>query len=164
MGEARSKKSVSKMPVPGPGRDSLYRPEFNDQARKLCLLGYTDAELGKFFGVTEATINNWKSQFPAFFASIMEGKDAADGNVADSLYRRATGENIIVEKAFKRDDGTYETFKLSQFIPGDVQAQRLWLLNRRKGNWRDKQEIEHSGSIDIADRLRRASNRLEQPK
>lgn len=34
----------------GPGRPSLFRPEYVEQARKLCLLGATDRELADFFG------------------------------------------------------------------------------------------------------------------
>lgn len=139
----------SGLPVPGPGRETGYRVEYNDQARKLCLLGYIDSELASFFGVCERTINNWKSEFPAFLQSIRDGKDAADAEVADSLYRRATGENIIIEKAIKKSDGSYEVLSLKQFVPGEVQAQRLWLLNRRKGNWRDKVETEHSGNVTV---------------
>jgi hypothetical protein len=133
------------LPVPGPGRDTRYRPEYNEQARKLCLLGYIDAELAEFFGVCEATLNNWKSQFPAFLESIRAGKAVADAEVADSLYRRATGEEVVVEKAIKNPDGSYEAMRLKQFVPGDVTAQRLWLLNRRKVSWRDK--VEHEGTI-----------------
>lgn len=129
---------VSNLPVPGPGRDSKYHPEFNEQARKLCLLGATDAELADFFDVTETTINNWKSQFPAFFESIRAGKISADAEVAESLFRRATGEVAFVERAFKTNEGDYKVISLRQFIPGDVTAQRLWLLNRRKENWREK--------------------------
>jgi len=150
----------SGLPIPGPGRDSKYRVEFNEQARKLCLLGYTDEELAAFFNICVATLNNWKRDIPAFLESIKEGKEAADANVADSLYRRATGETVLVERVIKDEQGKHDVLKISQYIPGDVQAQRLWLLNRRKLNWRDKQEIEHSGSIDIAERLRRADNRL----
>lgn len=136
------------LPVPGPGRDSRYHVEMNEQTRKLCLLGYTDAELGDFFGVDERTINRWKTKYPAFCQSMMAGKVVADAEVADSLYRRATGESIIVEKAFKDSEGNYQTLSLKQFVPGEVQAQRLWLLNRRKGNWRDKIETELSSSPD----------------
>ena len=142
-----AKSDAGSLPVPGPGRNSAYRPEFNEQARKLCLLGYTDDELADFFSVCVRTINNWKSQHPAFLHSITEGKVVADANVADSLYRRATGEEVIVEKAIKKEDGTYEAMRLKQFVPGDVTAQRLWLLNRRKGNWRDKQEVELAGHL-----------------
>lgn len=137
------------LPVPGPGRDTKYRPEFNEQARKLCLLGYIDSELAAFFGVCEATINSWKLQFPAFLESIRAGKEAADAEVADSLYRRAIGEELLVERAVKGEDGKTDVITLKQFVPGDVTAQRLWLLNRRQRNWRDKQDIEHTGGVTI---------------
>lgn len=136
------------LPIPGPGRDSKYQPEFNEQARKLCLLGAVDDELADFFGVCVRTIQNWKSEFPAFLHSINEGKVSADAEVADSLYRRATGEHIVIEKLVKKGDD-FEKVSLKQFIPGEVQAQRLWLLNRRKGNWRDKQEVEHTGNVTV---------------
>jgi hypothetical protein len=141
---------MSKLPIPGPGRDTKYKAEFADQARKLCLLGCTDAELADFFGVCERTINNWKERYPAFLQSIGAGKVVADAEVADSLYRRATGESIIIEKAIKKEDGSYEAMRLKQFVPGDVTAQRLWLLNRRKLDWRDKQDFEHSGEVTIS--------------
>ncbi len=134
------------LPIPGPGRDTKYNPEFNEQARKLCLLGAVDEELADFFGVCVRTLQNWKVQFPAFLHSINEGKVAADAEVADSLFRRATGEHIVIEKLVKKGDD-YEKISLKQFVPGEVQAQRLWLLNRRKGNWRDKIETEHSGNV-----------------
>jgi DNA-binding XRE family transcriptional regulator len=35
----------------------LRREEYDEQARKLCLLGATDAELADFFGVSEQTLN-----------------------------------------------------------------------------------------------------------
>lgn len=143
------------LPVPGPGRKSAYRPEFADQARKLCLLGFTDEELAKFFGVDVRTINRWKADKPAFCHALHEGKEWADANVADSLYRRATGEEIIIEKAVKTEDGKYEVMRLKQFVPGDVGAQKLWLINRRRQNWRDKQDVEHSGYIDGASKEQR---------
>jgi hypothetical protein len=146
---------VGNLPIPGPGRDSKYQVEFNEQARKLCLLGATDADLAEFFGVCERTINNWKAQYPAFLQSINAGKISADAEVADSLFRRATGEVAFIERAFKTGDGDYKVVSLRQFIPGDVAAQRLWLLNRAKLHWRDKQEMEHSGRVvtEVAHRI-----------
>lgn len=140
---------VTGLPIPGPGRDSKYQDDFADQAFKLCLLGATDSELADFFSVTETTINNWKKQYPAFFESMKAGKVRADAEVAHSLYRRATGEHVIVEKLVKKDND-YEKVELKMFVPGEVQAQRLWLLNRSKANWRDKQEVEHSGHIGVS--------------
>lgn len=137
------------LPVPGPGRDTKYRTEYAEQARKLCLLGYVDAELATFFDVSETTINNWKLSHPAFLESMRAGKAVADAEVAESLYRRATGERVIIERAVKSADGNHQIVKLSQFVLGDVTAQRLWLLNRRKESWRDKMVAEVSGELGI---------------
>jgi DNA-binding XRE family transcriptional regulator len=98
------------------GAPTLYRSEMDEHARKLCLLGYTDAQLGVFFGVTEQTINNWKIEHPSFFESIKSGKDIADCEVVDSLRNRA--------------------------LNGDTTASIFWLKNRQPRNWRDKQDIE----------------------
>lgn len=135
------------IPIPGPGRDSKYRPDFADQARKYCLLGATDKELAGFFEVSESTINNWKREHPAFLESIKAGKAKADAEVADSLYRRATGEHVLVEKLVKKDDGSYEAMKLTQYLPGDPQAAYKWLLNRRRQDWSDTQTMRHMGEV-----------------
>jgi hypothetical protein len=149
---------VSNLPVPGPGRDSKYRPEFNEQARKLCLLGATDEEIADFFDVCVATIYNWKTQFPAFLEATRAGKVVADMEVAESLFRRATGEVAFVERAYKTNEGDYKVVTLRQFIPGDVTAQRLWLLNRRPQNWRDKQDMELSGGLAIGNAVFKGLN------
>ena len=134
------------------GRPSKYQEEFADQARKLCLLGATDAELADFFEVCEATINNWKREHPAFLESIRAGKIKADAEVADSLYRRATGEFIQLEKLVKKDDGSYEAIRYKSYVPGDPNAAYKWLQNRRAQNWTDKQVVEHQGSVSVVER------------
>lgn len=143
------------IPVPGPGRKSAYRPEFAEQARKLCLLGATDAELADFFEVSETTVNNWKAKHPAFLESIRAGKVIADAEVADSLYKRATGEYVQLEKVVKNSDGKFEAIRYKGYIPGDPTAAFRWLLNRRRQNWTDKSELVHSGEIDISSKEQR---------
>jgi hypothetical protein len=123
---------------PGPGRNSLYSPEMNEAARKLALLGLADEEMAEYFGVTRQTFDNWKREYPAFFAALMEGKTIADANVADSLYRRATGEHIEFQRAFKnKDTGEVEIVTLKTWNPGDPGAAKLWLANRRPRQWRE---------------------------
>lgn len=131
----------------GPGRSSMYDPSMNEQARKLALLGLTDEEMAVFFGVTERTFNNWKSEFPAFFQSVNEGKVQADAEVAASLYRRAIGEVTFVERRVKTKDGDYEIVRLSQSVPADPGAAKLWLTNRQPGKWREKTEVALNGAI-----------------
>ena len=42
------------------GRPTLYRPEYPDLARRLCLLGGTNDELASFFEVSRSTIEKGK--------------------------------------------------------------------------------------------------------
>ena len=128
------------------GRPSKYRPEFADQAHKLCLLGATDAELADFFEVCEATVNNWKTEHPGFLESIRAGKVKADAEVAHSLYKSATGHHFTAEKVVKIGD-KLEAVRYQAFLPGDPTAAFKWLQNRRSQNWRDKQSVEHSGHV-----------------
>jgi hypothetical protein len=131
---------------PGPGRDSLYDVSMNDQVRKLALLGLNDEEMAKFFGVTPQTFYNWQEENPAFFEAVHEGKIVADANVADSFYKRATGEHVEIEKAYRnKTTGEVEIVKVKTYIPGDASAALNWLKNRKADKWRDKQLIEHSG-------------------
>lgn len=139
----------------GPGRDSLYDPSMNDQVRKLALLGLTDEEMAEFFGITRQTFDNWKKVHPAFFAALCEGKTVADAEVADSLYRRATGEWVEFEKAYKKQDGTIEVVKLKSFHPGDPGAAKLWLTNRRGQSWRESKDVNLSGAVELTTKEQR---------
>src|SRR5256885_1100429 len=73
------------------GRPTLYREEYIEQVLKLCRLGATDRELSDFFDIAESTLNLWKLEHPEFSDALKEGKAKADAEVADKLFRRATG-------------------------------------------------------------------------
>lgn len=130
------------------GRPTLYKPEYAEQAYKLCLLGMTDAEMAEFFEVAEQTVNNWKADFPEFFESMQRGKGAADADVAHSLYRRATGcshpdvsVNIVA--------GEVVLTELVRHYPPETAAAKLWLLNRQPKKWRDKVEVKADLNLNI---------------
>lgn len=57
-----------------PWRPTKYKKEYDEQVRKLCLLGAIDTEIADLFGVDERTINRWKVDYPGFCQSIKEGK------------------------------------------------------------------------------------------
>lgn len=124
-------------------RPTDYRPEYAEQAHKLCLLGYTDKQLADFFGVNESTINRWKHKYPEFCMSIKSGKVIADAQVVESLYNRATG--IEVTEVEVRDDGKKKVKRVTKkHIPPDPTAQIFWLKNRQPELWRDKPTVENS--------------------
>ena len=147
-GDSRKKTKALAIPVPGPGRNSLYREEFADQAFKLCLLGATDEELADFFEVSAKTIYNWKDEHPAFLQATIDGKTKADAEVAHSLFRAATGHEMTAERVVKNGD-KFEAIRYKRYIPGDPAAAFKWLANRRRRDWSDKQVHEHSGNITV---------------
>lgn len=124
------------------GRPTKYRPEYAEQAYKLCLLGATDAEMADFFQVTEQTLNNWKSH-PKFFESITRGKLLADAEVAEKLYQRAKGYSHEAVKIFNHQ-GVEMVVPYTEHYPPDTQAASLWLRNRQPAKWRDR--VEHTGA------------------
>ena len=124
-------------------RPTDYRQEYAEQAHKLCLLGFTDKQLAVFFGVNESTINRWKQKYPEFCKSIKSGKVIADAQVAESLFKRATG--IEVTEVEVRDDGKKKVKRVTKkHIPPDPTAQIFWLKNRQPELWRDKPTVENS--------------------
>ena len=82
----------------------------------------------------------------------------ADAEVSDRLYQRAMGfvapdidirviENRIVETP------------LEKYYPPDTTAAIFWLKNRQKDKWRDKQEVEHTGEVNLIQRIQEARKR-----
>lgn len=133
------------------GRPSRYKQEYDEQARKLCLLGATDKELADFFVVTETTVNNWKKAHKTFFESIRAGKVVADMVIANSLYKSAQDRLIPAYQAFKTRNVTYddkgnkietetvEVVEVPQAVPANDRSIKFWLINRTQ-KWKEKPE------------------------
>lgn len=127
------------------GRPTSYKPEYVKQAAKLAKLGATDIEIADFFGVAEATLNNWKNSQPGFLESLKVAKEEADQRVERSLYRRALGFEHEAVKIFCSKDGEVTQVPYREVVPPDTTACIFWLKNRKKDQWRDKQDLEHTG-------------------
>lgn len=141
------------------GRPSKYKDEYAEQARKLCLLGATDADLADFFHVSEQTINAWKKAQPDFLDSLKAGKQFADAEVADRLYQRAMGYSHPEEKVFQ-NNGEIITHQTTKHYPPDPTSMIFWLKNRATKTWRDKPEDEGAKGTDLADALDKLADKL----
>lgn len=130
------------------GRPTKYRPEFAEQAAKLCALGANDREVADFFKVTEQTVNNWKSAHPEFFESLKVAKATADARVEQSLYRRALGyshDSVHVSNY----QGEVTLTPIVEHYPPDTTAAIFWLKNRKPEEWRDKTDHDHAGKVVV---------------
>lgn len=117
------------------GRPTKWKPEYLEQARKLSLLGLTDAEMADVWGIAESTINLWKQTIPGFLESITRGKVLADADVASRLYERACGYSHP-EVVITSYQGEITQTDVTKHYPPDTQAASIWLRNRRPGLWR----------------------------
>lgn len=127
------------------GRPTDYKPEYATQVFKLCLLWAKDDEIADFFGVRKSTINNRKKEHPEFLDSIIEGKETADLEVANSIYNRAKGMTIkkkeVVKYKVSANRETFEIVEYEQELPPDMTAAQYRMNNRRSKKWKNKQEI-----------------------
>jgi len=85
--------------------------------------GLTDEQIAKNIGITAKTLYEWKNKFSDVCETLKRGKDVVDRQVENSLFESA--------------------------LEGNTTAQIFWLKNRKPKEWRDKQDIEHSGKLGV---------------
>ncbi|GIP57900.1 transposase [Paenibacillus woosongensis] len=120
--------------------------------------GLIDEDIAKKLGVAYSTFRTYRDKFPALSAALKKGKEMADIEVENALFKRAVGYQYdeVTREAVKDIDPEtgdvitkmVETKRVTKEVQPDVTAQIFWLKNRRPEVWRDKQEIKHSGQVD----------------
>lgn len=140
--EAEDVTGVMNPPESSMGRPTKYRSEYATQARKLCAMGATDYEMADFFGVDTVTVWRWRNEHDDFCKATVVGKQTCDDRVVRSLYQRAVGYSYNSEKLFCYE-GAVTRADVVEHCPPDVNAARLWLMNRNGNDWKEKQETTH---------------------
>ena len=153
--------------MPG-GRPSTYRPEYAEIARKLALLGKSDAQIADILGLksdrTDDPFMRWKRRFPEFAEALARGREHARAGVVACLYERALGYDYQATKVFppRKDGGEPIVVRYREHMPSDVEAAKFILTNREPDLWSNKQTVEHDISTRLADRLEAARLRALQ--
>jgi hypothetical protein len=135
------------------GAPTKYKKEYAKQAYKLCLLGCIDKSLAEFFDVSESTISEWKVTHKEFSEALQGSKIIADANVAEQLYKRCIGfyyDEVTFEKidslkfllTERINTKPYKKKVVRKYVIPDTGAITMWLKNRQKDLWRDKQNHE----------------------
>lgn len=130
------------------GRPSSYKEEYVAQAAKLAALGATDADMANFFEVAISTFSLWKVKHQEFSDALKGAKEVADVRVETALYNRAMGYSHE-DTDIRVVDGAVVMTPTIKHYPPDTTAAIFWLKNRKPDEWRDKRDIEHSGSVDL---------------
>ena len=107
--------------------------------------GLTDEQICNNLNISIQTFYTYKSKYIEFFEAIKKGKEVADIEVENALFKRAIGYKYKeVIKEVKEIDGKKSTYvkEVIKEMPGDVAAQIFWLKNRKPSKWKDKQDID----------------------
>ena len=128
--------------------------------------GLTDEQIAHNIGIVSSTLYEWKKKYPEISEALKKGKEVIDRQVENALLKRALGyeyEEVkqIIEKDEKGKDRKRIEKTVKQVAP-DTTAQIFWLKNRKPDEWRDRQNIEHSGNINTG--LNKLDSILEQLK
>ena len=122
-----------------PGRPTAYDEAVTfATACDLAEKGHTDQEIAAGLGIGVSTLYRYYANRPEFREAVNRSKATADERVKQSLYKRATGYEQVVEKVFA--NGT--RIKVTEAVQPDTTAQIFWLKNRDRQNWRDTREVD----------------------
>ncbi len=116
--------------------------------------GLTDEQIAKNMGISASTLYAWKEKFQEISEALKKGKDVADREVENALFRSALGYEAVEEVEERVvDEKTGEaklvvTKRTNKHIPANTTAQIFWLKNRKPDMWRDCRDIELSGKVD----------------
>lgn len=119
------------------------------QDEKLILLqgwarsGLNDEQIAKNMGINIATYYRWKKEHYEFCEAIKKGKEVADFEVENALYKRAVGydaEEKTYERKIDPATGEYElvcTKRTIKHIAPDPTSMIFWLKKRKPDAWGD---------------------------
>lgn len=116
--------------------------------------GLTDEQIASNMGVAYSTLRVWRDKYSALSAALKKGKEIVDIQVENALLKRALGytyKETTREAQFNPQTEQYEmvvTKEVTKEVVPDTTAQIFWLKNRKPEEWRDKKDIEHSGSVN----------------
>ena len=133
------------------------------QEDKLILLegwardGLSLEQIAKNIGIDESTIYKWKNSKVEIFEALKKGKEVADYEVENAVFKRAIG--------YTYEEKTYENGNLVKTVikevAPDTTAQIYWLKHRQREKWGEK---ETPNNNDINERIMNIANLLNNPQ
>lgn len=130
--------------------------------------GLSDKQIAHNIGITQTTLYEWQKRFPELSEALKKGKEVVDREVENAMLKRALGyeyDEVTQEPVTDKDTGVTEmrvTKRVTKQIVPDVTAQIFWLKNRKPEEFRDKRDVELSGSVDLGSIIEKARGRADE--
>lgn len=116
--------------------DTHVKP-YLDEIQGWAMSGLTDEQIADNLGIAASTIYEYKKKYPEFSEALKKGKDIADAQVVNALFKTATGFTYYEDIA----TATGEVVQAQRYAKPNTTAQIFWLKNRQPDRWRDKTEV-----------------------
>ena len=107
--------------------------------------GATDKQIAENLGISIDTIMRWKKSKRQFSTALKKGKEVIDRQVENALLKSALGFNYQEQTVTNKGD----VVDVIKYEKPNTTAQIFWLKNRKPIEWRDKQEVEQTGSMTV---------------
>lgn len=131
--------------------------------------GLSNDQIAHNIGITAKTLCEWQNRFSEFRDAIKKGKEVVDREVENAMLKRALGYDYeeVVQRPVVVDKETGETEmrvvqRVNKHVAPDVTAQIFWLKNRKPDEFRDKRDVELSGSVDLGSIIEKARGRVDE--
>ncbi len=99
-------------------------------------------------GIDQVTLGRWKTRHKEFRSVIEHGKNQADAEIAESLFSRARGYRHEATNIFTPAGSEAPVHApYVKHDPPDTNAALAWLSRRQPGKWRDRQEVNVTGTV-----------------
>ena len=129
--------------------------------------GLTNDQIAKNMRVSRSTLMTWRRKFPELDKAAKKGKDVADREVENALFKSACGYTVTITKPVKLKRILYDEEtgrKVREYeevveveeqlhFPAQVTAQIFWLKNRKPAQWRDKTDVQQLPTNGVLESL-----------
>ena len=125
--------------------------------------GLTYEQIANNMGIGLTTLKEWRKKEPTIQSTLKKGREVADYEVENALFKRAVGYTIQINEQKIDKDGCVHDLVRDVHISGDTTAQIFWLKNRKSDKWRDKIEINKQEN-SINTQITNIANLLNNPQ
>jgi hypothetical protein len=111
--------------------------------------GLTDEQISENIGISTRTLYRWKLQHCQICQALKKGKDAADREIENALFKRAKGYDFTEIRVKYKSGTEIERTEITKHIPGDTTAQIFWLKNRKPDFWGGGDKFTDNDDLEV---------------
>lgn len=121
--------------------------------------GLTDEQIAANMGIHISTLYAWKNKHSEINDILKRTKEVVDYEVENALFKSAMGYDYteeVWERRFIKERGEYDmvlTKRMLKHADPNPTSLIYWLKNRKRAEWRDKQEFVDNTSLEKLDQI-----------